>query len=122
MLDLWFDKTIATLHKFIVFIALIAVIAVLYLRQPLALDSIGLFMATALLYVICRYAKQQFIQRHSPMLLQRLCTWVPIALLLSLIFIKAQAALLILGVQGIAIFVASIAPLSVLYNRLLASH
>lgn len=53
-------------------------------------------------FLICRYFKLHFAQSNPTGLLYRLFTWIPIALLFALIFVKAMPNLLIWGVQGIA--------------------
>ena len=53
-------------------------------------------------FLICRYFKLHFAQSNPTGLLYRLFTWVPIALLFVLIFVKTMPNLLIWGVQGIA--------------------
>ena len=108
MLEFWFDPTQSRQRKLIWLIALIVVTAVLYCVMPLSLQAILMFIATGLVFLICRYAQQQLKNQH----LLRLLKWIPIALFIALVFLHAQRALLILGAQGLGFMALSISVFS----------
>lgn len=118
MLEFWFNPTISLVKKIILLIAIIAVTAVLYSIEPLKLEAILMFLATGVIFLICRYCKRHFAQKNPTGLLYRLLTWLPIALLLALIFAHMNdGEILIPGAQGIgfmAIAICLLSPLSLI--------
>lgn len=118
MLEFWFDPKVAIAKK-LAFLVLLAVFVVaLYWYQPLTLDNILLFAGTGIIFLICRYCKIHFASKNPTGLVYRLLTWVPLALLLALIFKNInQGEILIPGAQGIgfmALAVCLFSPLSLL--------
>jgi hypothetical protein len=77
-----------------------------------------MFMGTGIVFLICRYCKTHFASSNPAGLLYRLFTWIPLALLLALIFMHLKTGdILIPGAQGIGFMVLSIclfSPLSLL--------
>lgn len=118
MLEFWFDPTVAILKKVLFFIAMAVLTAVLYWMDPLKLDAILMFLGTGVIFLICRYCKIHFAAKNPTGLLYRLLTWIPIALLLALIFVHMnQGEILIPGAQGIgfmALAICLLSPLSLL--------
>ena len=118
MLEFWFDPTVAVLKKVLFFIAMAVLTAVLYWMEPLKLDAILMFLGTGVIFLICRYCKIHFAAKNPTCLLYRLFTWIPIALLLALIFVHMnQGEILIPGAQGIgfmALAICLLSPLSLL--------
>ncbi|OTG84231.1 hypothetical protein B9T33_00045 [Acinetobacter sp. ANC 5054] len=118
MLEFWFDPTVAVLKKVLFFIAMAVLTAVLYWMEPLKLDAILMFLGTGVIFLICRYCKIHFAAKNPTGLLYRLLTWIPIALLLALIFVHMnQGEILIPGAQGIgfmALAICLLSPLSLL--------
>lgn len=118
MLEFWFDPRVATLHKFLFFILLAVIAAVLYWMDPLPLQAILMFVGTGLIFLICRYCKIHFAAKNPTGLLYRVLIWIPIAVLLSLIFMHMKdGEILLPGAQGLAFMALAIclfSPLSLL--------
>ena len=118
MLEFWFDPRVATLHKFLFFILLAVIAAVLYWIDPFPLQAILMFVGTGLIFLICRYCKIHFAAKNPTGLLYRVLIWIPIALLLSLIFMHMKdGEILLPGAQGLAFMALAIclfSPLSLL--------
>ncbi|TCB67939.1 hypothetical protein [Acinetobacter sp. ANC 4178] len=118
MLEFWFNPQIAVFKKLSLFVLIALVTAGLYWMQPLTLDAILMFMGTGIVFLICRYCKIHFASDNPTGLLYRLFTWIPLALLLALIFMHLKSGeILIPGAQGIGFMALSIclfSPLSLL--------
>jgi hypothetical protein len=118
MLEFWFNPQISVLKKLALFIAIAVATFVLYRMQPLALEAILMFLGTGVIYLICRYCKTHFASKNPTGLLYRLLTWIPIALVLSLVFVNIKDGdILISGAQGIcfmALAICIFSPLSLL--------
>ena len=118
MLEFWFNPQVSVLKKLLIFIVIAATAAGLYWMQPLPLDSILMFVGTGIIFLICRYCKIHFASKNPTGLLYRLLTWIPIALLIALVFMNMQQGeILIPGAQGIAFMALGIclfSPLSLL--------
>ena len=103
MLEFWFNPQVSVLKKLLIFIVIAATAAGLYWMEPLPLDSILMFVGTGIIFLICRYCKIHFASKNPTGLLYRLLTWIPIALLIALVFMNMQQGeILIPGAQGIA--------------------
>lgn len=118
MLEFWFNPQVSVLKKLLIFIVIAATTAGLYWMEPLPLDSILMFVGTGIIFLICRYCKIHFASKNPTGLLYRLLTWIPIALLIALVFMNMQQGeILIPGAQGIAFMALAIclfSPLSLL--------
>jgi len=118
MLEFWFNPQISVIKKFIIFILIFAVTAALYWMEPLKLDAILMFLGTGIIFLICRYSKHHFAMQNPTGLPYRILTWIPIALLLALIFMHMnEGNILIPGAQGIgfmALAICLFSPLSLL--------
>ncbi|WP_180096746.1 MULTISPECIES: hypothetical protein [unclassified Acinetobacter] len=118
MLEFWFNPQVSILKKLLIFIVIAATAAGLYWMEPLPLDSILMFVGTGIIFLICRYCKIHFASKKPTGLLYRLLTWIPIALLIALVFMNMrQGEILIPGAQGIAFMALAIclfSPLSLL--------
>ena len=118
MLEFWFNPQVSVLKKLLIFIVIAATAAGLYWMEPLPLDSILMFVGTGIIFLICRYCKILFASKNPTGLLYRLLTWIPIALLIALVFMNMQQGeILIPGAQGIAFMALAIclfSPLSLL--------
>jgi hypothetical protein len=118
MLEFWFDPKVSILKKIIFLIFLAVITGTLYYIQPLKLDSILMFLGTGVIFLICRYCKIHFASKNPTGLLYRLLTWIPIALLLALIFMNMKnGEILLPGAQGLgfmALAVCIFSPLSLL--------
>ena len=118
MLEFWFNPQVSVLKKLLIFIVIAATAASLYWMEPLPLDSILMFVGTGIIFLICRYCKIHFASKNTTGLLYRLLTWIPIALLIALVFMNMQQGeILIPGAQGIAFMALAIclfSPLSLL--------
>lgn len=118
MLEFWFNPQVSILKKLLIFIVIAATAAGLYWMEPLPLDSILMFVGTGIIFLICRYCKIHFASKNPTGLLYRLLTWIPIALLIALVFMNMQQGeILIPGAQGIAFMALAIclfSPLSLL--------
>lgn len=118
MLEFWFNPQVSILKKLLIFIVIAMAAAGLYWMEPLPLDAILMFVGTGIVFLICRYCKIHFASKNLTGLLYRLLTWIPIALLLALIFMNMQQGeILIPGAQGIAFMALAIclfSPLSLL--------
>lgn len=121
MLEFWFDPQTSVLKKLLIFIVIAIATAVLYRMEPLAYSAILMFVATGVIFLICRYCKIHFAAKNPTGLTYRLLTWIPIALLLALIFKNMnQGEILIPGAQGIgfmALAVCLFSPLSLLHQN-----
>lgn len=118
MLEFWFNPHVSMLKKLMIFIAIAAMTLALYWMEPLTLDSILMFAGTGIIFLICRYCKVHFASKKPMGLLYRLLTWIPIALLIALIFMNMKAGeILIPGAQGIgfmALAICLFSPLSLM--------
>ena len=118
MLEFWFNPQISILKKILIFVAIFIATSALYLYEPLKLDAILMFAGTGIIFLICRYCKIHFASKNPTGLLYRLLTWIPIALLLALIFMNMKdGEMLIPGAQGIgfmALAICLFSPLSLL--------
>lgn len=118
MLEFWFNPSISVLKKILFFIAMTILTGALYWMEPLTLQAILMFMGTGVIFLICRYCKIHFAAKNPTGLLYRLLTWIPIALLLALVFINMnKGEILIPGAQGIgfmALAICLLSPISLL--------
>ncbi|MCL6231993.1 hypothetical protein [Acinetobacter amyesii] len=118
MLEFWFNPSVSVLKKILFFIAMAVLTGVLYWMEPLTLQAILMFMGTGVIFLICRYCKIHFAAKNPTGLLYRLLTWIPIALLLALVFINMnKGEILIPGAQGIgfmALVICLLSPISLL--------
>ena len=121
MLEFWFNPQITVTKKIALLLVIMLVTAALYLLEPLKLDAILMFLAAGLVFLICRYCKIHFTAKNPTGFLYRLLTWIPIALLLALIFMNIKdGELLIPGAQGIgfmALGICLFSPLSLLHSN-----
>ncbi|MDQ8952945.1 hypothetical protein RFH42_08200 [Acinetobacter rudis] len=102
MLEFWFDSTISTTKKLMLFILIAMLTIALYLYQALDPISILMFMGAGVIFLICRYLKQHFAQNHPTGLLYRFLTWIPVACILALVLKNIQTGEILLpGAQGI---------------------
>lgn len=108
MLEFWFSSDISRPRKFLILIITLLIASGLYRYHPLPLEIILMFAGTGIIFLICRYLKQHFAQDHPTGLLYRLLTWIPIALLLTLLFMKTMNNLIWWGIQGIAFMVLAV--------------
>ena len=126
MLEFWFNPQVSILRKFMIFIVIAIATGILYWMEPLKLDAILMFLGTGIIFLICRYCKIHFAAQNPTGLLYRLLTWIPIALLMSLIFMHMQdGEILIPGAQGIgfmALAICLFSPLSLLNQNDLADE
>ena len=126
MLEFWFNPHVSTLRKLMIFIVIAIATGVLYWMEPLKLDAILMFLGTGIIFLICRYCKIHFAAQNPTGLLYRLLTWIPIALLMSLIFMHMQdGEILIPGAQGIgfmALAICLFSPLSLLNKNDIADE
>ncbi len=126
MLEFWFNPQVSILRKLMIFIVIAIATGVLYWMQPLKLDAILMFLGTGIIFLICRYCKIHFAAQNPTGLLYRLLTWIPIALLMSLIFMHMQdGEILIPGAQGIgfmALAICLFSPLSLLNKNNIADE
>jgi len=118
MLEFWFDPKVSVAKKLIFLILLVLVTIGLYWYQPLTLDNILLFAGTGIIFLICCYCKVHFAAQNPTGFLYRLLTWIPLALVLALVFKNMNnGEILIPGAQGIgfmALAVCIFSPLSLL--------
>ena len=126
MLEFWFNPHVSTLRKLMIFIVIAITTGMLYWMQPLKLDAILMFLGTGIIFLICRYCKIHFAAQNPTGLLYRLLTWIPIALLMSLIFMHMQdREILIPGAQGVgfmALAICLFSPLSLLNKNDIADE
>ena len=126
MLEFWFNPQVSTLRKLMIFIVIAIATGVLYWMEPLKLDAILMFLGTGIIFLICRYCKIHFAAQNLTGLLYRLLTWIPIALLMSLIFMHMQdGEILIPGAQGIgfmALAICLFSPLSLMNKNDIADE
>ena len=126
MLEFWFNPQVSTLRKLMIFIVIAITTGLLYWIEPLKLDAILMFLGTGIIFLICRYCKIHFAAQNPTGLLYRLLTWIPIALLMSLIFMHMQdGEILIPGAQGIgfmALAICLFSPLSLLNKNNIADE
>ena len=126
MLEFWFNPHVSTLRKLMIFIVIAIATGVLYWMQPLKLDAILMFLGTGIIFLICRYCKIHFAAQNPTGLLYRLLTRIPIALLMSLIFMHMQdGGILIPGAQGVgfmALAICLFSPLSLLNKNNIADE
>lgn len=118
MLEFWFNPQVSILKKLLFFVVITAIAVGLYWMEPLPLDAILMFAGTGIIFLICRYCKIHFAAKNPTGLFYRILTWIPIALLISLIFMNMkQGEILLPGAQGIAFMALAIclfSPLSLL--------
>ena len=118
MLEFWFNPQVSLIQKLAFFIAVAIATGVLYWMDPLTLNAILMFLGTGIVFLICRYCKIHFAAQNPTGLLYRLFTWIPIALLLALIFMHMKNdEILLPGAQGLgfmALAICLFSPLSLL--------
>lgn len=118
MLEFWFNPKVSLLQKLAFLLITAMVTGVLYWIEPLAFDAILMFLGSGIIFLICRYCKINFAADNPAGLLYRLFTWIPIALLLALIFMHMKDGQILLpGAQGLGFMALSIcvfSPLSLL--------
>ena len=121
MLEFWFNPQVTVVKKIALLIIIALVTVGLYTLQPLQFDAILMFLAAGLVFLICRYCKIHFTQHHPTGWLARILTWIPLALLLALIFMQIQhGEILISGAQGIgftALAICLFSSLSLLHHH-----
>ncbi|WP_445116591.1 hypothetical protein [Acinetobacter sp. WZC-1] len=125
MFEFWFDPQTSLSKRVLSFVLIAIVTAILYNILPLALNTILMFCGIGIIFLICRYCKLHFAAAHPTGILYRLLTWIPIALLLALIFMQMKnGEILLPGAQGIgfmALTVCLLSPLSLLHKNASAS-
>lgn len=118
MLEFWFNPQVNLTKKLLFLAVVIALTATLYFIDPLPLQTILMFLATGVIFLICRYIQQHFSVSKPHGILARLMKWIPIALLLALIFMHMKnGEILLPGAQGIgfmALAICLFSPLSLL--------
>ena len=118
MLEFWFNPQVSLIQKLAFFVAVAIATGVLYWMDPLSLEAILMFLGTGVVFLICRYCKIHFAAQNPTGLLYRLFTWIPIALLLALIFMHMKNGdILLPGAQGLgfmALAICLFSPLSLL--------
>ena len=118
MLEFWFNPQVSLIQKLAFFVAVAIATGGLYWMDPLALHAILMFLGTGVVFLICRYCKIHFAAQSPTGLLYRLFTWIPIALLLALIFMHMKnGEILLPGAQGLgfmALAICLFSPLSLL--------
>ena len=118
MLEFWFNPKVSMLRKLMIFAVIAIATGILYWMDPLKPDAILMFLGTGIIFLICRYCKIHFAAKNPTGWLYRLLTWIPIALLLALIFMQMkEGEILIPGAQGIgfmALAICLFSPLSLL--------
>ena len=102
MLEFWFSSDISRSKKIVILIITLLIALGLDHSHPMPLDVLLMFAGTGIIFLISRYLKQHFAQSNPTGLLYRLLTWIPIALLLTLLFMKTMNNLMWWGIQGIA--------------------
>jgi hypothetical protein len=126
MLEFWFNPAISMLKKIMLFSVIAIATAVLYVMEPLALDAILMFLGTGIIFLICRYCKIHFFADRPTALVYRVLTWIPIALLLALIFMNMKnGEILLPGAQGLgfmALAICLFSPLSLLNQQTKSSN
>ena len=126
MLEFWFNPHVSMLRKLMIFALIALLTGVLYRMEPLKLDAILMFLGTGIIFLICRYCKMHFASQNPTAWLYRLLTWIPIALLISLIFMHIQEGeILLASAQGIgfmALAICLFSPLSLLNKNNLSNE
>lgn len=125
MLEFWFNPQVSIIKKIMIFLVLLLATGVLYWIEPLKLDAILMFLGTGIIFLICRYCKIHFAANKTTGFIYRLLTWIPIALLLTLVFINMKdGEILLPGAQGLgfmALAICLFSPLSLLNQNQAAS-
>ena len=121
MLEFWFNPQTSLVKKLLILSVIAVTTAILYRIQPLTVDAILMFFGTGIIFLICRYCKIHFAAKKPAGMLYRLLTWIPIAIVLALIFKNMQGSeILIPGAQGIgfmALAVCLFSPLSLMHKN-----
>ncbi|MBF7688881.1 hypothetical protein [Acinetobacter rathckeae] len=108
MLEFWFDPHTSIAQKLSILILAIIIAVALYLYAPMPTALILFFLGAGVIFLICRLCKIYLVKNDPRLWLYRVFTWIPLAFLCAIIFVKAFDHLLTWGVQGIAIMVVSI--------------
>lgn len=112
MLEFWFNPNSALSQKILI-IAIATITAIgLHLYAPMPSALALLFIAAGIVFLICRFCKIHIIKNNPQLLLYRVFTWIPLAFLCAILFVKALEQLLPWGIQGLAITVLTICLLS----------
>lgn len=126
MLEFWFDSNTSVAKKLFLLVIIAAVAIGLYIMQPMPLQDMLLFAGTGVIFLICRYCKIHFIANKPTTIPYRVLTWIPIALLLALIFKNmTNGEILLPGALGISIMALSVclfSPLSLLRQNVSKSE
>lgn len=120
MLEFWFDPHTSLVQKLCILIFAVIVAVSLYLYFPMPNTLILFFIGAGIVFLICRLCKIYLVKNNPRLILYRVFTWIPLAFLCAIIFVKAFENLLTWGIQGIAIMVISICLFSpqVLFKKL----
>ncbi|MFT4020799.1 MAG: hypothetical protein QM666_04690 [Acinetobacter sp.] len=108
MFEFWFNPATSFSKKLLMVLITLAITLFLFTKQPLPYDAILMFAGTGLIFLICRYIKNIIEKKNAARLLNRLLTWIPIALIVALLFSKALNNLLVLGLQGLGFLTLSV--------------
>ena len=118
MLEFWCNPKVSMLRKLMIFAVIAIATGMLYWMDPLKPDAILMFLGTGIIFLICRYCKIHFASKNPTGFFYRLLTWIPLALLLALVFKNMNnGEILIPGAQGIgfmALAICLFSPLSLL--------
>lgn len=107
MLEFWFDPHITISRKLSFLAVFAAITTLLYVLVPLNLTAILMFLGTGLVFLICRYCNIHL--KNIARLPARILRWIPIALLIAVIFMQFKHGdILILGAQGIGFMTLSV--------------
>lgn len=121
MLEFWFDPQVSVVKKLMLFLIILVAAIALYIMQPMAPQDLLLFAGTGIIFLICRYCKIHFFAHKPTQLAYRILTWVPIALLLALIFKNmTNGEILLPGALGVSIMALSVclfSPLSLIHKN-----
>lgn len=113
MLEFWFSQNTPIKQKILVILIALSVAIILYVLYPMPSQVVLLFIASGMVFLICRVCQIYFTEGHPSHTLYRIFMWIPLAVLCTIIFSKAMDHLLEWGIQGIAMMIVTICLLSI---------
>lgn len=86
MLHFWFSPQISHLQKLFMCLGILILTGFSYLKFPMPVEKLALFVITGVVFVICHHLQQFFAKRVVASWVERVLRWLPLALLLALLF------------------------------------
>lgn len=104
MLHFWFSPQISHLQKLLMCLGIFILTGYSYLKFPMPIEKLILFFVTGVTFVVCYHLQQFFAKRVVSTWVERVLRWLPLAMLLALIFQSlGKAQFLAWGILGLGV-------------------